>query len=122
MRRDSGLPFGVHLEFWLKVLIKYNCFNCENLDLKCLNIVLVTQKAKVLWKSVFKTKAYLNEREVLDNNIINTSSVEDQSTAKSTCETSVSASARKINLGNKEMPELNKSEVNGYRFINLKIL
>ena len=123
MRRDSGLPFGVHLEFWLKVLIKYNCFNCENLDLKCLNIVLVTRKAKVLWKSVFKTKAYPNEREVLDNNIINyTSSVEDQSTAKSTCETSVSASARKINLGNKEMPELNKSEVSGYRFINLEIL
>ncbi|CAB3981953.1 Hypothetical predicted protein [Paramuricea clavata] len=45
-----------------------------------------------------------------DNNIIDTSSVEDQSTAESTCETSVSASARKINLGNKEMPELNKSE------------
>jgi hypothetical protein len=78
-----------------------------------------------LWKSVFKPKAYPNEREILildNNNIINTSSVEDQSTAESTCETSVSASARKINLGNKEMPELNKSEVNGYRFINLEIL
>ena len=61
------------------------------------------------------------KREVLDNNII-TSSVENQSTAESTCETSVSASARKINLGNKEMPELNKSEVSGYRFINLEIL
>jgi hypothetical protein len=48
------------------------------------------------------------KREVLDNNII-TSNVEKQSTAESTCETSVSA--RKINLGNKEMPELNKSEV-----------
>jgi hypothetical protein len=34
----------------------------------------------------------------------------------------VSESARKINLGNKEMPELNKSEVSGYRFINLEIL
>ena len=61
MRRDSGLPFGFHLEFCVKVLIKYNCLNCENLDLKCLNIVLVTRKAKVLWKSVFKTKVYPNE-------------------------------------------------------------
>ena len=61
------------------------------------------------------------KREVLDNNII-TSNVEKQSTAESTCETSVSASARKINLGNKEMPELKKSEVSGYRFINLEIL
>jgi hypothetical protein len=124
MRRDSGLPFGFHFEFCVKVLIKYNCLNCENLDLKCLNIVLVTRKAKVLWKSVFKTKAYPNEARGPrqdDNNII-TSNVENQSTAESNCETSVSASARKINLGNREMPELNKSEVSGYRFVNLEIL
>jgi hypothetical protein len=71
--------------------------------------------------SIFKTKAYPSEREALDNNII-TSSVENQSTAESTCDTSVSASARKINLDNKEMPELNESETNGYRFMNLDIL
>ena len=53
---------------------------------------------------------------------ITTSSVENPSTAESTCDTSVSASARKINLGNKEMPDLNKNEVSGYRFINLEIL
>jgi hypothetical protein len=51
-----------------------------------------------------------------------TSSVENPSTAESTSDTSVSASARKINLGNKEMPDLNKNEVSGYRFINLEIL
>ena len=45
------------------------------------------------------------------------SSVENPSTAESTCDTSVSASAGKINLGNKEMPDLNKNVVSGYRFI-----
>ena len=53
-----------------------------------------------------------------------TADTESQSTAdtESTSDTTVPASTRKINLGNKDAADLNKNEVQGYRFINLEIL